>query len=155
MSILDSLVNNVGGYLRPQTAYSQVNPWSNYSAPSQGTFSQWVNQNAAPQFQQQTFNPWNQAYGNHSQSNNSYLNGNGANAYDIAKTGIMQPFQDKLQQTQDQYTNAIRQGYNSSLQSYYNSPNAFNSAAPQMNPTTTHLNPNNYAGYSNPYTLSF
>ncbi len=107
---ITSILDSIGQYLKPQQAYTSLNPVNNFLAPQQAAFNQWATNYARPQFDYWTKNPFMQKQANVAAAGDTMYSGNGNKALndslkklemgynsDISnqQTAYLQPFQDQ------------------------------------------------------------
>jgi len=125
-SPIKSLLDSIGEYLKPQQAYSTINPYETYAAPQRATFRQWEQQFARPEFDRFTMNPFEEQYKNQMAAGGGFRMGNAPEVYGRTKAQVEQPYFNQIEQARQSYEDMIRQFYNQELQQYYNSPTTFN-----------------------------
>lgn len=143
---LSSMINNIGGMLRPQKAFTtDVMTYDQYAAPQRAAFDQW-GKDFRGEFEQSTLNPWNTKYANSAAAGGMSRMGNAKSLYESRRQGLeRQGYYDPLLQANDQFeSGVINPGYMSQLQNYYNSPTAFNNIGGSSTPTTNWGNFNPY-----------
>lgn len=122
LSTTQQLINQISQSIKPAQAFDQTLPYNTYAAPQEAVLNQIYSQQALPQFQQQTLNPFNEQYANNAAAYGTNLMGNGQQNYTKALYGVQTPFNNQWDQAKTAYENMIRQGYNQQLTNFYNQP---------------------------------
>lgn len=120
-NIARSILDTLGSKIKAPTAFTQNNRIEDNLFGTQELGRQFIQQNLLPEFQQNTYNPFQRQQANQNAGSNLSLLG-GANRFNQDQTRkITQPFYDQAAQVQGQFNDMAQTGLNDLLRSYYNS----------------------------------
>ncbi len=122
---LRKMVGQVGSYLRPQKAFTQVNPYDQFAAPQREVFKSFEQGTVRPEFEQNILNPYRRRAANQAAASGSFRMGNfGRNVQsDIGQRETQ--YANQLDQMRQQYESYIGDLYRDRLSKYYQSPGGF------------------------------
>ncbi len=122
---LRGLVDKVGGLLKPQKAFTQVQSYDQFAAPQRQVFDTFAQTAMRPEFEQNTLNPYRRATANQAAASGNFRMGNfNRNLQsDIKQKEV--GYANTLDTARQQYEQYINNLYNERLGKYYSSPGAF------------------------------
>lgn len=119
---IGGLIGKIGGLLKPA---GRVIDYDAYANPQREVFNQFYKNTLRPEFERETLNPFNNAYGNNAAASNASMMGNSRDRYQLALAGVEKPFADRNEGLKNAYEEMIRQGYNTRIGRQLDSPTAF------------------------------
>lgn len=122
-SPIAKILDSIGQYLKPQQAYTTVNPVNNFIAPQQAAFNQWATQYARPQFDYWTKNPFMRQQANTAASSGSIYTGGARKSLTDSLKKLEMQYNSDLAGKQTAYLQPFQEQYNKMMQ---NAGNNFN-----------------------------
>jgi hypothetical protein len=115
--ILDNLKKNISA---PE-AFTSKNNINDQLFASQELGNQFIKQNLLPEFQQNTYNPFQRQLSNSAAGSNLSLLGGANKIYQQKTRDVVRPFNDQALQVQDQFSQTAYQNLGDQLKAYYDS----------------------------------
>jgi hypothetical protein len=116
-NILDSFKQN----LTVPKAFTDSNNINDVLYPTQELGNQYIQQAIVPEFQQNTFNPFQRRLANNAAGSNVSLLGSAPQYYQQQTRAVTQPFENQLSQVQQTFADSAQQTLNDRIKAYYDS----------------------------------